>query len=73
METGDPNDFEKIPLGGVVKLVNPQGAYAFELVGPDSHQLVIPAPPAFSSAEIAGEMVELYWHSIGTGYSFQYI
>ncbi|PEO42881.1 phosphoesterase [Bacillus sp. AFS026049] len=70
LETGDPNDFEKIPLGGVVKLVNPQGAYAFELVGPDSHQLVIPAPPAFSSAEIAGEMVELYWQALARDIPF---
>lgn len=64
LKSGNPNDFEKIPLGGVTKPVNPQAAYAFELVGPDSHQLVIPPPPGFSSAEIAGEMVELYWQAL---------
>lgn len=64
LKTGDPQDFEQIPLGGVRKLVNPQAAYAFELVGPDSHQLFLPPPPAFSSAEIAGEAVELYWQAL---------
>ena len=64
LNTGDPEDFERIPLGGVRKLVNPQAAYAFELVGPDSHQLTLPPPPSFSSAQIAGEMVELYWEAL---------
>lgn len=64
LKTGDPDDFEKITLGGERKLVNPQAAYAFELVGPDCHQLALPSPPSFSSAEIAGEMVELYWQAL---------
>ena len=61
LKSGDPDDFERIPLGGERKLVNPQAAYAYEMAGPDSHQLVTPPPPIFSSAEAAGEMVELYW------------
>jgi hypothetical protein len=60
IETGEPEDFEKIPLGGERKLVNPQSAYSFDLVGPDSHQMVCPPPPAFHSEEFASEMVELY-------------
>lgn len=56
--------FEEIPLGGVVRLTDPQAAYAYELAGPDSHQLDLPELPAFSSAEIAGEMVELYWRAL---------
>jgi hypothetical protein len=56
--------YEAIPLGGYVKLANPQAAYASDLLGPDSHQLTIPPPPAFSSAEQAGEMVEMYWHAL---------
>lgn len=66
LESGDPNDFEQIPLAGVVKLGDPQAAYAFELVGPDSHQLVIPAPPAFSTAE----MVDLYWQALARDVPF---
>ena len=64
LETGQHADFEAIPLGGKLKFANPQAAYAFELEGPDPHQVVLPAPPAFNSAEIAGEMVELYWQAL---------
>lgn len=59
--TGEPEDFDSIPLGGYEKLTSPQAAYAFALEGPDSHHLGIPAAPAFSSAEEAAEMTELYW------------
>jgi len=38
--------------------------YAFTLEGADGHRLGIPAPPAFSSAEEAGEMAELYWQAL---------
>lgn len=62
--TGNPEYFESIPLGGIVKLSNPQAAYAFELAGPDSHHLSISAPPAFNGARIAGEMAEIYWRAL---------
>ncbi|HBC93645.1 MAG TPA: phosphoesterase, partial [Pelotomaculum sp.] len=45
LSTGNPDDFEFIPLGGVVKLANPQAAYAFAMTGPDSHHLGMIAPP----------------------------
>lgn len=64
LKSGIPDEFEKIPLGGARKLTNPQAAYCYDLVGPDSHQLVIPPPPAFHSAEAASEMVELYWQAL---------
>jgi hypothetical protein len=64
LKTGIPDDFEKIPLGGTSKLVNPQAAYSYELVGPDSHQLMIPPAPPFHSAQAASEMVELYWQAL---------
>ncbi|KON88034.1 phosphoesterase [Sporosarcina globispora] len=70
LETGNPDDFEDIPLGGVVKLTNPQAAYAFELAGPDSHHLSIAVPPAFSSAWEASEMAELYWRALARDVSF---
>jgi hypothetical protein len=64
LRSDDHAAYEAIPLGGYIKLSNPQAAYAFDLVGPDSHQLRIPPPPSFSSAEQAAEMVELYWHAL---------
>ncbi|WCK56188.1 vanadium-dependent haloperoxidase [Aneurinibacillus sp. Ricciae_BoGa-3] len=64
LKTANPDDFESIPLGGVVKLSNPQAAYAFDLAGPDSHHIGIAAPPSFSSNREAGEMAELYWQAL---------
>jgi len=62
--SGRPEDFERIPLGGFVKLANPQAAWAFDLMGPDSSQVHCPPAPGFSSAEQAGELAELYWHAL---------
>jgi hypothetical protein len=74
LRTGRPEDFDAIPLGtpGPTgrKLVNPQGALAFEVFGPDSHQIGIRPAPAFASAETAGEMVELYWHALSRDVPF---
>lgn len=64
LSTGDPDEFQNIPLGGSVKLVDPQAAYAFNLLGPDSHHTTITPPPAFDSAEAAAEMAELYWQAL---------
>lgn len=64
LETGTPAAFAAIPLGGSVKQANPQGGLAFDLIGPDSHALFQPPAPTFASAEIAGEMVELYWMAL---------
>lgn len=61
MSTADPADFDVIPRGGLGKLSNPQSAFAFQMDGSDSHHLGIRVPPAFASAEMAGEMEELYW------------
>lgn len=68
--TGRPQDFESIPLGGFVKLANPQAAWAFELIGPDCCQPTIARPPRFASAEQAGEMVELYWQALARDVPF---
>lgn len=64
VESGETTDFEAIPLGGTAKLANPQAAYAFGLEGGDSHHFSMPAPPAFASAEQAGELAELYWQAL---------
>jgi hypothetical protein len=64
LENGSFRELESVLLGGAMKLSNPLAQNAFELEGPDSHQLGIAAPPSFSSAEQAGEMVELYWQAL---------
>src|SRR5688572_27585175 len=64
LSTGKPEDFAAIPLGGTVKLGNPQSSYAFAIQGPDSHHLSPAVPPAFSSAWEASEMAEVYWQAL---------
>jgi len=63
-QSGDPADFEKIPLGGTRKLVNPVGTQAVSLSGINPTQIAIPPAPALASAERAGEAVEVYWQSL---------
>jgi PAP2 superfamily len=64
LKTGKKRHFESIPLGGDVKLANPQAVYAFDLAGTDCHNLGIAVPPSFNSAWEAGEMTELYWQAL---------
>jgi membrane-associated phospholipid phosphatase len=64
LASGDPGDFESIPLGGTAKLTDPQSGLAFDLQGADGQALAIPPAPALASAEAAGEMVELYWAAL---------
>jgi hypothetical protein len=64
LASGQPYFFGRIPLGGTRRLVNPQSGLAFDLEGPDSHALKIPAAPRLDSQEAAGEMVELYWMAL---------
>jgi hypothetical protein len=64
IRSGLPADFENITLGLGRKLTNPQAGLAFDLGGADSHALAMRVPPAFASAEQAGEMAELYWMAL---------
>lgn len=70
LASGRSHDFESIPLGGYVKLANPQAALAFDLAGPDGCQVDLAPPPAFASAEQAAEMVELYWRALARDVPF---
>jgi hypothetical protein len=70
LKSGRPEDFEQIPLGGFVKLANPQSALAFGLVGPDASQLELAPPPAFDSPEQAAELAELYWQALARDIPF---
>ena len=64
LTSGDPNDFNAIPLGGTRHFTNPQAGLAFALEGIDSHNLMVPAAPAAASAQLAAEMVEQYWAAL---------
>ena len=64
VKTGNPADFEAIPLGGNTRLIDPQSGLAFDMEGTDSHQMAMPASPALASAERAGEAVENYWEAL---------
>jgi hypothetical protein len=61
LRSGRPADFKRIPLGGRAKLANPEGAFSFELQGPDPWQRPLKPPPRIDSEAFAGEMTECYW------------
>ncbi len=62
--TGAWEDFERIPLGGVRRFLNPVGSFAVNLTGPAAPQYAIPPAPALASPLRAAEAVELYWQSL---------
>jgi hypothetical protein len=64
VKSGNPKDYNRIILGGSVKLTNPQAGYGFDLEGRDAQALSIPPAPRFSSREEAGEIVENYWMAL---------
>lgn len=64
INSGNFGAFEAIPLGLGRRLVNPQAGLAYDLEGPDAHSLTIPPAPRIDSAEVAGEMAELYWMAL---------
>jgi hypothetical protein len=64
LRSGSPDDFDRIPCAGSVKLTNPQAALGYNLVGPDPSDVTCPPAPRFASAEQATEMKELYWQGL---------
>ena len=69
MQSGLDSDFEAIPLGcpdpsHQRRFVDPQSGLSYDTEGPDSADIAMPPAPSFSSAETAGEMVELYWMAL---------
>ena len=49
--SGNPADFNAIPLGGNRRLTNPQCGLAFDMEGPDGHSLVQPPAPLSPAAD----------------------
>jgi hypothetical protein len=70
LNSGRYADFERIPLGGTARLVNPQASLAFDTEGVDSHQVTMPPAHTLDSAERAGEAVELYWMALARDVPF---
>jgi hypothetical protein len=62
--SGDPNDFEAIPLAGTRKQVNPLGTLAVSLTGLNVAQFAIPPAPALAGPLRASEAIELYWQAL---------
>ena len=70
LSTGEYSDFERIPLAGTARLVNPQASLAFDTEGVDSHQLTMPPAHPIDSAERAAEAVEVYWMALARDVPF---
>lgn len=71
IETGNPDDFERIPMGdNQVQLKNPQGGLTFEMQGGDPGHFYQTPAPAFASAEIASEIAENYWMALTRDINF---
>ncbi|MDQ3895745.1 MAG: vanadium-dependent haloperoxidase [Actinomycetota bacterium] len=66
LSSGDPDDFEAIPLGtpGGRKLTNPQSGLAFDLEGPDAQAVTLAPAPRIDSAQSSAELGELYWMAL---------
>jgi hypothetical protein len=64
LASGNPADFDKIILGGVRTLNDPQGSLAFQLEGDDPTALTSPPAPLMASEAFAAEMIEMYWGSL---------
>jgi membrane-associated phospholipid phosphatase len=64
VNSGEPANFDAIPLGGARLLTNPQAGLAFDMEGPDAQALVQPPAPPFASRQQAAEISENYWMAL---------
>ena len=66
LKQGRSQDFSAIPLApnAARTLANPQGAFKFEVSGLDGHATRINPSWRFRSAELAGEVGEVYWQAL---------
>ena len=70
IKSGNPDDFDRIPIGGGDKFTSPQSGVAYDMAGPDTMALAQPPAPAFASAEIAAEIAENYWAALARDVNF---
>lgn len=70
LSAGTVAAMEGIDRGSGAKFIDPLAAFAFQMEGADSHRLGTAPPPAFSTPDAAGEMVELYWQALARDVPF---
>jgi hypothetical protein len=61
IRTGLRKDFDNLPIGGTVPLVDPQAGLAFDLETCDPTQNSIPPFDTLASTGFAGQIIECYW------------
>jgi len=64
LDSGIVAKLEAVPRGGDLRMANPWAGLAYGLEGAESCQIPLAPPPAFASAEQAGEACELYWQAV---------
>jgi hypothetical protein len=70
LKSGNPAQFEGLPMGLGRKLTNPLAGMAFDLEGPDGHHLAQAPAPTIASGEGGSELVELYWMALSRDVHF---
>ena len=64
VKTGKRADFDAIPMGGTIQLVDPQAGIAFDLETYDASQNSIPPFDTLTSPGLAAQMIEAYWQAL---------
>jgi hypothetical protein len=70
IEERDIAKISSVPNPGTLKLVQPLAAFILNLIGPSPSATSLPAAPSMSSAEAAGEMVEVYCQALARDIPF---
>jgi hypothetical protein len=64
VKTGKRADFDSLPMGGTMQLVDPQAGIAFDLETYDASQNSIPPFDTLTSPGLAAQMIEAYWQAL---------
>ena len=70
VKTGKRADFDALPMGGTIPLVDPQAGIAFDLETYDASQNSIPPFDTLTSPGLAAQMIEAYWQALTRDVSF---
>ena len=70
VKTGKRAEFDSLPMGGTMQLVDPQAGIAFDLETYDPSQLSIPPQDTLNSPGLAAQMIELYWLALARDVPF---
>ena len=64
VKTGKRADFDALPMGGTIQLVDPQAGIAFDLETYDASQNSIAPFDTLTSPGFAAQMIEAYWQAL---------